>query len=229
MSKTKLIRFLAVAIAVFSLSHPVIGLVCDFGAYATPDIVGVNINAASGQVISVMPRSAAAAAGLQAGDRVDFRRTGPLMHLWLWDSWFPTGKPFALPVVRAGRQLPVSIAPEPAPLDAGAITYDILSLLFAILVVMLGCAGIFARIDSLTLAFYAFCLWGATRDNTAWLRISSPQLTPLAALEATIIAGFSATLGFLFLSLRFPTGRPVGRWQAVDRAVIPYTILQGAV
>jgi hypothetical protein len=228
-SKVKIIRFLAVVVAVFSLSHPVIGLMCDLGAYASPDTVGVNINAATGQVISVTPGSTAAAAGLQAGDRVDFKRTGRLMHLWLWDGWFPVGKPFALPVVRDGRDLPVSIVPKPAPLDAGTLAYDVLSLLFAIVIAMLGCAGIFARVDSLTLAFYAFCLWGVTRDNTAWLRISPAQLTPLAALEATAVAGLAATMGFLFLSLRFPTGRAVGRWQAVDRAVIPYTILQCAI
>jgi hypothetical protein len=227
--KARLVRILAVVVALLALSHPVITLVCDFGAYASPDTVGVRIDAPSGNVDSVTPGSAAAATGLRSGDRVDFIRAGSLMHLWLWDCWFPVGKPFALPVVRAGVAVPIVIVATPAPLDANAIALDVVTLLFAIVLMILACATVFARVDSLTLSFYAFCVFYGASDNTAWLRISPPALTPLSALESVLPVGTGSIIGYLFLCLRFPTGYAVGRWRAVDRAVIPYAILTQSV
>lgn len=110
------------------LSHSVIRVARDLGAYASPAAVGVSINAASGLVESVTPGSAAAAAGLQKGDRVDFARTGPLMHLWLWDGWFPVQKAVALPVLRSGQPIAPIVVARVSALDAGRIAYDLLSL-----------------------------------------------------------------------------------------------------
>jgi hypothetical protein len=222
------VRWLAIAVALLGLSHPVIGLVCDLGAYASPDTVGVSINAASGLVESVTTGSAAAAAGLQKGDLVDFSRTGPFMHLWLWDSWYPVGKDVALPVLRGGRPLATIVVARASALDPGNIAYDVLSLLWAVVLMGLACAGVFARADVLTLAFFGFCYFYATLDNTAWLRISPPLLTPWAALEASMSV-WLGNVGFLYLCFRFPTGQPLERWRLADRAIVPSVSLLIAI
>lgn len=213
--------WIAVLIALWALSHPVIQLVINLGAYASQDAVGTQIVASTGQVLTVTPKSSAAVSGLRAGDRVDFTRTGPFMHLWLWDSLFPVGKPFVLPIVRNGRAEIVTVVATAPPLQAGTLTQDVIAVLFSIVVLGLGCAAIFARVDSFTLAFYAFCIYsGAAFSNIAWLQISPPGLTPLAALES----GIPVTLGsvLLYFCLRFPTGTPVGRWRVVDRLIPAY-------
>lgn len=221
-------RVLAVAIALFGLSHPVLALVCDLGAYASPASVGVNINAASGVVRSVTAGSDAAAAGVRAGDHVDFGRAGATMHLWLWDSWFPGGKPFTLPIDRNGRQISVTITARPPPLDAGRLTYDVVAIVFGVILMVLACTAIFIRVDSLTVAFYAFCLSFTTSSNTVWYRISTPAVTPFAALES-VVPVLAGTIGFLYLCLRFPTGHAVGRWRIVDRCVPAFAVLLGVV
>jgi hypothetical protein len=218
------VRWLATAIALLGLSHPVIVLACDLGAYASPDAVGVSINAASGLVESVTPGSAAAAGGLQKGDLVDFSRTGPLMHLWLWDSWYPVQKAVALPVIRGGQPLATIVVARASAPDAGKIAYDLLSLLWAAVLMGLACAGVFARADVLTLAFFGFCYFYATLDNTAWLRISPPLLTPWTALEASLSV-WLGNIGFLYLCFRFPTGQPLERWRVADRAIVPIASL----
>jgi hypothetical protein len=223
-SKAKLIRSLAIAFALLAISHPVIRLIADAGAYAPPASAGVLINAASGEVISVDRGSTAAAAGLRAGDRVDFARTGSLMHLWLWDCWFPVGKPVALPVVRAGREYPITIVATAAPLDANTLSFDIVYCLVAVVLIVLGCTAVFAGVNSLTLAFYALCFFFAASENTGWLRVASPALTPVAALESALPV-FAGSAGLLFLCLRFPTGDAIGRWRSIDRAVIPFACL----
>ncbi len=218
------VRWIAVLVALWALSHPVIRLVIHLGAYASPDDVGTKIVASTGQVSSVTPGSTAAASGLQTADRVDFTRTGPLMHLWLWDSLFPAGKSFVLPIVRNGRPEVVTIVANAPPLDAGMLTQDVIAVLFSIVVLGLGCAAIFARIDSLTLAFYVFCIYsGAAFSNIAWLQISPPALTPLAAFESGLPVTGGSVL--LYLCLRFPTGAPIGRWRVVDRLIPAYMVV----
>lgn len=228
MKNAVFVRWLAIAVALLGLSHSVIRVALDLGAYASPAAVGVSINAASGLVESVTPGSAAAAAGLQKGDRVDFARTGPLMHLWLWDGWFPVQKAVALPVLRSGQPIAAIVVARVSALDAGKIAYDLLSLLWAVVLMGLACAGVFARADALTLAFFGFCYFYATLDNTAWLRISPPILTPLSALEASFSV-WLGNLGFLYLCLRFPTGRPLERWRIVDRAIVPAVSFWGTI
>jgi hypothetical protein len=227
-SKVRLIRSLAIALALLAVSHPVVMLVADAGAYAPPESVGAFINAASGEVISVDPGSAAAAAGLRPGDRIDFARTGRLMHLWLWDSWFPVGKPVALPVVRRGEAYPITVVATAPPPDASALTFDVVYLLVALVLMTLACTAVFARTNSLTLAFYAFCFFFAASLNTAWLRIASPALTSVAALES-VFPVFAENTGLLFLCLRFPTGNAMGKWRSIDRAVIPFACLLAAL
>ncbi|HKE36548.1 MAG TPA: hypothetical protein VKB39_03900, partial [Candidatus Baltobacteraceae bacterium] len=89
MSKDKVARVLAVLAALWAITHPALQLAIGLGSYASQDAVGVRIFASTGEVLSVNDASNAASAGLHAGDRIDFERTGPLMHLWLWDSLFP--------------------------------------------------------------------------------------------------------------------------------------------
>lgn len=221
-------RYAAVAMALFGLSHPVLALIIDLGAYASPAAVGAEINAASGVVASVTPGSAAAAAGLRAGDRVDFNRAGATMHLWLWDSWFPVAKPFVLPITRQVQQLSVTIMARPPPLGAGRLTYDVVAIVFGLIVMILACAAIFARADRLTIAFFSFCLFYTTSNNTVWYRISPPFVTPFTALEA-VLPVLAGTIGFLYLCLRFPTGEAVGGWRTVDRCIPAFAILLGTV
>ena len=143
------------------------------------------------------------------------------MHLWLWDSLFPVGKPFGLPVVSDGRTEAVTIVATAPPLNAGTLTQDVVALLFAIVVMSLGCAAVFARIDSLTLAFYTFCVYSsAAFSNIAWLQISPPVITPLASFESAIPV--TAGVSLIYLCLRFPTGTPIGRWRVVDRLIPAY-------
>ncbi|HVA29354.1 MAG TPA: GAF domain-containing protein, partial [Candidatus Baltobacteraceae bacterium] len=133
---------------------------------------------------------------------------------------YPVQKAVALPVLRSGRPLAILVvARVPAP-DAGNIAYDLLSLLWAGVLMGLACAGVFARADALTLAFFGFCYFYATLDNTAWLRISPPLLTPWTALEASLSI-WLGNIGFLYLCFRFPTGQPLERWRVADRAIVP--------
>lgn len=217
-------RIAAVVFALLAVSHPIIGIITDLGAYAGPDAVGVDIDAATGQVLSVTPKSNAAEAGLLQGDRVDFTRAGSLMHLWLWDSYFPVGKPFALPILRNGSANTVTIVPAAPPIDTGQMTYDAIALIVALVLMTLSCAAVFSRVNALTLAFFAYCFFMAAGDNTAWLRISPPSLTPLAALESALPVG-AGIIGFLFLCLRFPDGYAIGPWRLVDRGVIPFGLV----
>jgi hypothetical protein len=76
-ANTRAVRWIAVLVALYALSHPVIQLIIDFGAFASDVEVGVRIDAATGDVLRVSPGSNAASAGLKAGDRVDFRKSGP--------------------------------------------------------------------------------------------------------------------------------------------------------
>lgn len=224
MTKGTLVRVIAVLGALWALSHPVIQLIIDFGAFASDVEVGTRIDAATGDVLSVRPGSNAAAAGLKAGDRVDFARTGPLMHLWLWDGDYLVGKSVALPVLRNQRPVTVTIVATAPPLSANLVTTDVLTLLFATVVMTLACTAVFGRVDSLTLAFYAFCVNAAVvSSNIAWLEISPVALTPLTALESSI--NVTLGIGLIYLCLRFPTGEPIGRWRTVDRFIPAYGVL----
>lgn len=224
MPKGKVFRVMAVLVALWALSHPVVQLIVDLGAFASDVNVGTRIDAATGDVLFVRPGSNAASAGLKSGERVDFARTGPLMHLWLWDGDYPVGKPVALPVLRNGRPVNVTIVATAPPLSANLITSDVLTLIFAIVVMVLACTAVFGRVDSLTLAFYAFCVNAAVvSSNIAWLEISSPALTPLTALESSINVTFG--IGLIYLCLRFPTGEPIGKWRTVDRLIPAYGVL----
>jgi hypothetical protein len=63
------------------------------------------------------------------------------MHLWFWDSTFPVGKPFALPVLRNAQPVNVTVVATSPPLDTGALTFDVLKLIYAIVVMGLACAA----------------------------------------------------------------------------------------
>jgi hypothetical protein len=214
------VRILAVLVALIALSHPIIAVTCATGACSRPAAVGMTVNAATGLVGAVQQGSTAAAAGLQSGDRVDFQRTGWTMHLWLWDGEFVAGRPFVLPIVDPnGESRTVTIVAPPKPIDVNALTFRIVKLLFALVILSLACGVIFIRTDTLTLAFYAFCMLYATSDNTQWMRISPPILMPLATLTSILpVLGY---VGFAYLCLRFPTGRAIGAWRWVDRC-LPY-------
>ena len=212
----KRVRWIAIFVALLTLAHPAIEIIIDLGAFASHDNVGMQIAANTGEVQSVRPHSNAVSAGLRTGDRVDFARAGPLMHLWLWDSMFPVGKPFSLPLLRNGQSVDVTIVAKAPPVDTGALTLDVLSLIYGIVVMSLACAAVFARVDSLTMAFYAICIYStAASSNIAWLQISPPLLTPLAAFESSLPV--SAAIALVYLCLRFPTGEAIGRWREIDR------------
>lgn len=220
-------RVVAVVVALFALSHPIIGVICAAGACARPADIGITINAATGVVQAVRQESTAAAAGLRSGDRVDFQRAGWTMHLWLWNGEFLAGRPFVLPINRNGVPRSITIVMAPRPIDVGALTFRIVQLLFSIVLAVLACGVIFMRTDALTVAFYAFCMFYVTSDNTAWMHISPPVLMPLAGLESVLpVLG---TIGFVYLCLRFPTGQAVGAWRWVDRCIPYYGVLLGLV
>jgi hypothetical protein len=146
------------------------------------------------------------------------------MHLWLWDSDYPVGKPFTLPILRNGRSLSVTIVATSPGLSTSQLASDVVTLIFAIVVMGLACAAVFGRVDSLTLAFYAFCMNAAVvSSNIAWLEISPPGLTPFAAFEASISVVFG--IGLIYLCLRFPTGEAICKWRTIDRLIPAYGVL----
>jgi hypothetical protein len=159
-------RIILVVVALLALSHPIIGVICAAGLCARQAEVGITTNAATGAVQAVQRGSTAAAAGLRPGDRVDFQRAGWTMHLWLWSGEFVAGRPFVMPIVRDGEQRSVTIVAPRQPIDIGALTFRILQLLFGLVLVALACSVIFIRTDALTLAFYAYCMFYVTADNT---------------------------------------------------------------
>lgn len=69
-------RVVAVVVALFALSHPIIGVICAAGTCARPADIGTTINAATGAVQAVEQGSTTAASRLRWGDRIDFQRTG---------------------------------------------------------------------------------------------------------------------------------------------------------
>lgn len=224
MSRT---RVIALVVALFALSHPIIGVICAAGACSSQADVGVNVNAATGIVQAVQRGSTAAAAGLRSGDRVDFQRTGWTMHLWLWDAEFVAGRPVVMPIDRNGEPLSVTIVAPQKPVDMGALTFRIVQLLFSVVLMALAVGVIFIRTDGLTLAFYAFCILCVTADSTEWMRISPPIMMPLAAVESLLpVIGY---VGFVYLCLRFPTGKAIGPWRSVDRCVPYFGVLLGLV
>lgn len=106
-----------------------------------------------------------------------------------------------LPIDRNGEPGSITIVTSPRPIDVGELTFRIVQLLFGVVLAALACGVTFIRTDALTIAFYAFCMFYVTSDNTAWMHISSPVLMPLAAVESVLpVLG---NIGFVYLSCGF--------------------------
>jgi len=190
--------------------------------------IGAQFNAPTGAVGAVESGSAAAVAGLNPGDTVDFRRAGWATHMWLNRGELLEGQQILLPVNSHGRAVVLRLVGQRHRTTAAERASSVISAVVMFLFLLLGLGMYAMRRSAATFALLVFCVGSALFPNTLIMQVSPPGWEPLAALAASI-SPVAGTYGFLFFGLLFGATQNNRGYAMLKRIWMPYLLLVAAL
>lgn len=204
-----------------------VGIECALG-FGFVSTTGATFDLRSGAVMAVAPGSAAARAGIRAGDRVDFARAGWLVHLSLDRTGIVSNHAQVLPLLRRGRPFTATLwagAARP-PADAWV---DFVNAAAALLYASLGGVLYFLRRTNASLALFVFCCGCSVQvGNLVPALIAAPSWVPAALFVGTIGPSILDVFGNLYFGLLFANQassvRPAWRY-----VILPAIVVQTAL
>lgn len=208
---------LVVAFSIFVLStvfpnisdtwHPMIG---DLGFALSPD----------NTIEAIEPDSAAKAAGLRAGDRIDPTQNSAAERLMLSTPGnslaFPKpGQAVTVYVVRNGGVVPVHVVARES---TGSHVTVILKRVSGLIFVLVGTLLLLMKPSRMTWGFYLYAIGNNSGSPLIFSFLPPAQYFALTMIT-TYIPGALAPVGLYIFALRFPSGKAEGWRLAVDRVM----------
>lgn len=175
-----------------------------------------------GHIDSVVDGSAAAKAGIHAGDRIDMRSTGLDSRRIAGLSVGLKRQEYRLSIVHDGKSRIVTLQPADERLGFASRAGLIARTITVVVIVATSAVLLCLHPSLVTWAFFLFCIGtNAGSHSGIWAVLPYPAYVAERFAESAVSE--LSPVGFALFMIIFPTGAPISRWSAVVVSLLPWS------